>query len=85
MEKQAQEIELASGYIMLEIPEEAFSLTIHAKVFIDGEVEEVSRSLTAKDIREAMNEYDLMLDCARDGGYIHPDDTFVLASPDLIK
>ena len=64
------EIELKSGFIMLEIPEESVELTVTAKVYRDGGIQTVERKLGMMEIREGMQEAESI--------YIPPDAVFEL-------
>lgn len=65
-----EEIELVSHRAMLEVPNNAVEARMLIKVFQDGELIEVSRTLDMDEIREAFRK--------ADDGYIDDDDRFVL-------
>lgn len=69
-----EEIELNDTYAIISIPEDAVEITIQCKVYADGKLMEVSRTLSMKEIREAMEEYKVAEEC----GYIPPDAVFTL-------
>lgn len=63
-------VELKSDYVVLEIPQCSVEVTIMAKVYMDGEIQTVERTLGMQEIRDAVKEADTI--------YIPPDATFVL-------
>lgn len=63
-------IELAQHRAMIEIPEDAVELTLHCKIFFDGKLVDVSRTMSMSEIRLACQK--------ADDGYIDEEDTFVL-------
>ena len=51
-----EQIELTEDFIVLAIPEETVEVTIKAKVFHDGELVEVGRTLGLTEVRDAFKE-----------------------------
>lgn len=51
-----EEIELASKYIVLEIPEDTVAVTITARVYLNGELRTVEKQLGLSEVREAFKE-----------------------------
>lgn len=51
-----EEIELASKYIVLEIPEDTVTVTITARVYLNGELQTVEKQLGPSEVREAFKE-----------------------------
>ena len=71
MEHEAgEEIELEQHRVMIYIPENTIDMTVQCRVYLDGDVQEVSRTLTMAEVREAMRK--------ADEGYIDDEDTFHL-------
>jgi hypothetical protein len=64
----SEEIELTSKYIVLEIPEDSVAVTITATVYHEGKLQDVRKSLTMQEVREAFKE--------AEDGYIPSDATF---------
>lgn len=67
-------IELANERAILDIPENCVELTLNCKVFLDGELKTVMRTMSLKEIREAFDEYKVAEEC----GYIPPNALFAL-------
>ncbi len=65
-----EEIELASDYIVLKIPENSVEVAVIAKVWTGNEVQTVTRTLGMKEIKAAVKEAEAI--------YIPPDAMFVL-------
>ena len=65
-----EEIELVSHRAMLEMPNNAVEAKMLIKVFQDGELIEVSKTLDMDEIREAFRK--------ADDGYVDDDDRFVI-------
>ena len=63
-------ITLASEYIVLAIPDASVEVTISAKVFMDGELKEVRKTMDFAEVRAAVKEADT--------GYIPGDALFSL-------
>ena len=70
-----EEIELMEHRAMVTLPENSVSVEINCKVFHDGEIINVSKTLSMEDIRTAFQK--------ADDGYIDDDDTFVLTEKGL--
>ena len=69
-----KEILLNEKYAIISIPETAVEVELNIKVFADGEVKKVGKTLSIEEIRETFKEYEEAEDC----GYIPPDATFRL-------
>lgn len=67
--KNIDEIELVEHRAMVCMPEDSVEVTIEAKVYFDGSLHTVSKTLSLSDIREAFRMGD---------DYIADDDVFVL-------
>lgn len=65
-----EEVELASDYIVFEIPENSVEVAIIAKVWTGDKIQTVTRTLGMKEIKTAVKEAEAI--------YIPPDATFVL-------
>ncbi len=65
-----EEVELASDYIVLEIPENSVEVAVIAKVWTGSKVQTVTRTLGMKEIKAAVKEAEAI--------YIPPDAMFVL-------
>lgn len=63
-------VELASHRAMIELPEHSVEIELNCKVFEDGKIIGVSRTLGMDEIREAFRK--------ADDGYIDDEDRFVL-------
>ena len=72
-------VELNQKYAILYIPENCVELTLSCKVYMNGELLNVKRTLNMKAVNDAFSEYEIAEDC----GYIPPDATFVV--PDEVK
>ena len=70
MAEERKEIELQSHRAMIEIPENALEIEMICKVYEEGRIIEVKRTLDMSDIREACRK--------ADEGYIDDDDRFEL-------
>ena len=64
------EIELASSYIVLSLPDATVEVTITAKVFHDGKLMEVSKTLGITEVRAAFKD--------AEDSYFPPDAEFVI-------
>lgn len=64
------EIAITSARAMIEVPENCVEMTLTCKVYLDGKLQEVQRTLTMKEIQEAVRK--------ADEGYIDEDDVFTL-------
>lgn len=62
-------IELTNERAILDIPENCVELTLVCKVYLDGKLQSVQRTLVMKEIQEAVRKAD---------GYIDEDDRFYL-------
>lgn len=69
--KKNAEIELPNGYAMIELPLHSVEATITAKVWMNGEVQEVQRTMNMEEIQAAFKESECV--------YIPPDAVFQLA------
>ena len=65
-----KEVELASDYIVLEIPQNSVEVAVIAKVWTGKEIQTVTKTLGMKEIRDAVKEAESI--------YIPPDALFVL-------
>lgn len=65
-----ESIELMEHRAMIELPEDAVEAQIKVKVFHDGEIVDVVKTLKMSDLRTAFRK--------ADDGYIDDEDTFVL-------
>ena len=65
-----EEIELASDYVVLQIPENSVAVTIEATVYLDGKLKVVKREMNMKEVQAAVKEAEAI--------YIPPDATFTL-------
>lgn len=54
--KKCAEIELPRGYAMIELPLHSVEATITAKVWMDGEVQEVQKTMSMAEIQAAFKE-----------------------------
>lgn len=63
-------IELAESRAMIEIPEDAVEIEMTVKVFHNGEILKVSKTLNMHEVREAIRK--------ADEGYIDDEDKFVI-------
>lgn len=63
-------IELTNERAILDIPENCVELTLVCKVYLDGKLQSVQRTLVMKEIQEAVRK--------ADEGYIDEDDRFYL-------
>jgi len=70
MPNKAREVELSEEFIVLAIPATTVEVTISAKVWCDGEVVEVKRTMPFDEVRGAIKE--------AQEGYIPSDAIFVL-------
>lgn len=66
------EIELASSYIVLDLPDETVEVTVTAKVYHDGELLTVKKELGTAEVRAAFKE--------AEESYIPPDAEFVITN-----
>ena len=69
-----QEIELNNQSAIVELPENCVELTLECKVYLDGKLQTVRRTMDMKEIREAFDEYEVAEEC----GYIPPNALFKL-------
>lgn len=67
-------VELDNQWAIVEIPENCVELTLLCKVFLDGKLQPVMRTMDMKAIREAFEEYAAAEEC----GYIPPNAVFTL-------
>lgn len=65
-----EEIELENEFIVLAIPRDTIEVTISAKVYHDGTIQNVSRTMGLSEIREAFKE--------AEQGYVPSDAVFTL-------
>ena len=68
-------IELTVDRAIIDIPENAVEVTVTAKVYMDGKIEEVSRTYDMKEVREMVRK--------ADEGYIDDDDRFCITEKGL--
>lgn len=73
-EQDKEIVKLDNQYAIVELPENCVELTLQCKVFLDGELQTVMRTMDMKDIREAFDEYK----AAEEMGYIPPNAVFTL-------
>lgn len=66
----AEEVELKNDYVVFAIPQCSVEVTITAKVYLDGEIQTVERTLGMQEIRAAVKEAEEI--------YIPPDAMFAL-------
>ena len=66
----SNEVELTEHRAIICLPEDSVAVTLHAKVFYEGELIEVSKDYNMREIREMFRK--------ADEGYIDDEDTFVL-------
>lgn len=59
-------VELTNVYAIIEIPENCVELTLECKVYLDGKLQTVHRTMGMNELREAVDEYKEAEDC----GYI---------------
>ena len=76
MQNKTYDVELSEEFIVLAIPTSTVEVTISAKVWHDGAVVEVKRTMPFDEVRDAIKE-------AKEG-YIPSDALFVL-NPDISK
>ena len=74
MEEEKTVVELTNAYAIVEIPEDIVELTLECKVYLDGKLQTVRRTMSMKECRDAMEEYKAAEEC----GYIPPDAVFTL-------
>ena len=67
-------VELTNEYAIVEIPENCIELTLECKVYLDGKLQTVMRTMDMNAIREAFGEYEAAEEC----GYIPPNAIFTL-------
>lgn len=70
-----EEIKLTNERAILDIPENCVELTLVCKVYLDGKLQSVQRTLVMKEIQEAVRK--------ADEGYIDEDDRFCLTEKGL--
>ncbi len=63
-------IELTEHRAMITLPEDSLEVEINCKIFHEGDIQEVSKTMNMQEIREAFRK--------ADDGYIDEDDTFVI-------
>ena len=68
MDEEQEIVELTNQYAIVEIPENCVELTLQCKVFLDGKIQTVMRTMSMKEIKEAFAEYEVAEEC----GYIPP-------------
>lgn len=68
MGKTNKRIELQENYIVLSLPTETVWIEIVAKIYHDGEIKDVKKTLNIQDVRDAFKE--------AEEGYIPPDAIF---------
>lgn len=73
-EQDEEIVELDNQYAIVELPENCVELTLQCKVYLNGELQTVMRTMSMKDIREAFDEYK----DAEEMGYIPPNAIFTL-------
>ena len=74
MDEEKEIVELDNQYAIVEIPENCVELTLQCKVFLDGKIQTVMRTMDMNAIREAFDEYKDAEEC----GYIPPNAIFTL-------
>ena len=74
MDEEQTVVELTNAYAIIEIPEDVVELTLECKVYLDGNLQTVRRTMSMKECREAMDEYKEAESC----GYIPPNAIFAL-------
>lgn len=74
MDDDKEVVELTNRYAIVEIPENCVELTLQCKVYLDGRLQTVMRTMSLKEIREAFDEYNDAEEC----GYIPPNALFAL-------
>lgn len=73
-EEKEEIVELDNAWAIVELPENCVEVTFQCKVFVDGKLQHVFRTMDLKDIRVAMEEYREAEAC----GYIPPNALFTL-------
>ena len=68
--KKTKSVELPSQYAVIDLPENAVEVTINAKVYLNGTLQDVTRVLNMQDIQRAFHE--------AEEGYIPTDAVFTL-------
>lgn len=74
MDEKEEIVELDNAWAIIEIPETCVELTLQCKVYLNGELQTVMRTMSMKDIKEAFEEYAAAEEC----GYIPPNAVFTL-------
>lgn len=74
MDEDKEIVELDNQWAIVEIPANCVELTLQCKVFLDGKIQTVMRTMDLKDIREAFDEYKAAEEC----GYSPPNAIFTL-------
>ena len=74
MDEEKEIVELDNRWAIVEIPENCVELALQCKVFLDGKLQTVMRTMDMKAIREAFDEYE----AAEAFGYIPPNAVFTL-------
>jgi len=70
MAKEPEMVELMNHRAMVELPENAVEVTVNAKVYHDGRLINVGRTMDMEEIRTAFRK--------ADDGYVDDEDTFVV-------
>ena len=70
MAKEPEMVELMNHRAMVELPENAVEITVNAKVYHDGRLISVGKTMDMEEIRTAFRK--------ADDGYIDDEDTFVI-------
>ena len=73
-EQDEEIVELDNQYAIVELPENCVEVTFQCKVYLDGILQTVMRTMSMKDIQEAFDEYK----AAEEMGYIPPNAIFTL-------
>lgn len=58
MDEKDEIVELDNAWAIIEIPETCVELTLQCKVYLDGKLQTVIRTMSMKDIKEAFAEYE---------------------------
>ena len=74
MDEEKEIVELDNRWAIVEIPENCVELTLQCKVFLDGKIQTVMRTMDMNAIREAFDEYKDAEEC----GYIPPNAMFAI-------
>ena len=74
MDEEKEIVELDNAWAIIEIPETCVELTLQCKVYLNGELQTVMRTMSMKEIKEAFAECQAAEEC----GYIPPNAVFTL-------